>query len=339
MKRSIAMLVVLILILYNPLQLSAQKKEKEIPAIEKAELEYWVNHISSDSMRGRKNGNPEMKIVAQWIADEFKKAGLKAFPDYDGYFQHYYIKRSKDSIPESNVIGYIEGSDPKLKHEFIVISAHFDHIGVGRPVQGDSIYNGANDNASGTCAVIGVAKTLKMMKIKPARSIVFAAFSGEEMGMRGSRYFTGHAPFSIASVYLDVNFEMLGHCKILGENKYMITGPAMTNLKNILNDYNKDKEWKLVDTVKNLANLFFASDNAAFANLKRIDKISYGVPAHTFVIHNGEDHVHKPNDEAKYFNFGNYRNFIQYMSGLTAYLSENKTLIDWINPGFKRIGK
>lgn len=339
MKRLIMVPIIAVLFIINPLQLSAQKKEKKIPAIEKKTLELWVNHISSDTMRGRKNGSPEMKIVAGWIAEEFKKAGLKVFPNYDGYLQHYFIKRSKDSIPESNVIGYIEGSDPKLKNEYIVISAHFDHIGVGRPVQGDSVFNGANDNASGTCAVIGVAKTLKMMKIKPARSIVFAAFSGEEMGMRGSRYFTGHAPFPIASVYLNVNFEMLGHCKILGENRYMITGPAMTNLKNILNDYNKDKNWKLVDTVKNLGGLFFASDNAAFANMKRIEKTSYGVPAHTFVIHNGEDHVHKTNDEAKYFNFDNYRSFIQYMSGLTVYLAANKTPVDWINPGFKRIEK
>jgi hypothetical protein len=337
-KTGIVLLVMALLVtLGSPLQLSAQAKGKKIPAIKKGELEYWVNHISSDTMRGRKNGSPEMKITAQWIAGKFKEAGLKPFPSNDGYMQHYYIKRSKDSIAENNVIGYIEGSDPKLKNEYIVISAHFDHIGVGRPVQGDSIYNGANDNASGTCAVIGVAKTLKMMKAKPARSIVFVTFSGEEMGIRGSRYFTGHAPLPIASVYLNINFEMLGHCTVLGEKRYMITGPKMDNLAEMLHDYNRDKDWKLIDSVKDLAALFYQSDNIAFANYQRKDNISYGVPAHTFVTWNGENHLHKPNDEAKYFNFDNYRDFIQYMSGLAIYIAENKTPIDWTTPKFQRI--
>ncbi len=318
-------------------QLIAQSKEKKVLAIEKKTLENWMNYFASDSMRGRRNGSPEMKIAANWIAKKFKECGLKTFSNNDGYLQHYFIRRGKDSLAENNVIGYIEGSDPKLKNEYIVISAHFDHIGVGKQVNGDSIYNGANDNASGTVAVIGVAKTLSMMKVKPARTIVFAAFSGEEVGLRGSRFFTTHAGFPVGNIYLNINFEMLGHCTILGKNNYMITGPKNTNLKEILNEYNKEKNWRLIDTVKNLAGLFFASDNAAFAALRRKDNVNYGVPAHTFVTHNGEDHIHKPNDEVKYFDFDNYRNFIHYASGLSLYLSELKVPINWIDAKFKRI--
>lgn len=210
---------------------------------------------------------------------------------------------------------------------------------MGKPVKGDSIYNGANDNASGTCAVIGVAKTLSIIKAKPARSIVFAAVSGEEIGMQGSRFFIAHSGFPIKNIYLNINFEMLGHCTILGKNNYMITGPNYTNLKEILNNYNKGKEWKLIDSVKNLSQLFYASDNAAFFSYNRDEKITYGVPGHTFVTHNGEDHIHKPNDEAKYFDFENYRNFIQYAYGLTVYLSESKTPINWVDPKFKRLEK
>lgn len=318
-------------------QAQKSKQEKKVPAIEKSTLEYWVNHISSDTMRGRKNGSPEMKIVASWLAGKFKEFGLKSFSGNDGYYQHYFIKRGKDSIAENNIIGYIEGSDPKLKNEYIVISAHFDHIGVGRPGQADSIYNGADDNASGTCAVLAVAKTIQMMKVKPSRTIVFATFSGEEMGLCGSRYFAGHSPIPISSIYLNINFEMLGHCEVLGEKRYMITGPKLDNLDAIITDYNKGKDWKLIDSVKDLAQLFYQSDNAAFAAFQRKDNITYGVPAHTFVTWNGEPHLHRPNDEAKYFNFDNYRNFIQYISGLTLYFTECKIPIEWTDVKFKRI--
>lgn len=317
--------------------LSAQSKEKKVPAIEKKVLENWVNYLSSDSMRGRKNGSAEMKIAASWIAKKFKECGLKSFPHNDGYLQHYFIKGRKDSIAENNVVGYIEGNDPKLKNEYIVITAHFDHVGVYRPVNGDSIYNGANDNASGTCAVVGVAKTLSMMKAKPARTIVFAAVSGEEFGIRGSRFFTANPGFPIENVYLNINFEMLGLCTVLGEKRYMITGPNFSNLKEILHNYNKNKEWKLIDSVKNLSGLFFASDNISFANMKRKDNINYGIPAHTFVIHNGDNAIHHPADEAKYFNFDNMCNFLQYMAGLTLYLGESKDNINWVDPKFKRI--
>jgi len=341
MKKSYFLLIATITVLCfaYPNSTSGQAKGNKVPAIEKKTLENWVNHLSSDTMKGRKNGSPEMKTASEWIAGKFKEAGLKPFKGYKDYIQHYSFKswRGNDLIKESNVIGYIEGSDPKLKKEYIVITAHFDHVGLGRPVDGDSIYNGANDNASGTCAVIAVAKTLNLMNAKPARSIIFAAFSGEELGMQGSRYFADHCPVPVASFYLNINFEMLGHCKVLGEKRFMITGPQTDNLASILHAYNKDKEWKLIDTVKNLSKLFFASDNISFALFKKEKDFSYGIPAHTFVIWNGEDHLHKPKDEAKYFNFDNYQNFIQYISGAALYLSDCKTPIKWKSEKFKKL--
>ena len=83
----------------------------------------------------------------------------------------------------------IKGTDPLLKDQYIILSAHFDHVGVRKGSDTDSIYNGADDNAAGTCTLLGIAKTIKESGLKPGRTIVFAAFSGEEMGMRGSRLF------------------------------------------------------------------------------------------------------------------------------------------------------
>ena len=324
-------------------QTQAEKGSSKTFGVDKTIIEEWVNYLSSDAMMGRKNGSPEMKQAAEYIASSFKSSGLKTFKENDGYLQHYYIlntkKGKKDSIPESNVIGYIEGNDPKLKNEYIVITAHFDHIGVGRPVSGDSINNGANDNASGTTAVMAIAKILKTMKAKPGRTIVFAAVSGEELGLRGSRYFAGHTGFPFENIYLDINFEMIGHCSVIGTNKYLITGPAFSNLADILKKYNKNKNWQLIDTVKNLPYLYNASDNASFVNFKRKDNIAYGVPGHTFVLHNGENHLHKPNDEAKYFNFENMNNFIHYMSDVVIYLSNCKTPIVPTNDKYKKLSE
>lgn len=327
-----------LLLFITNLFISAQSKENKIPQLDVKQVRGWVEYLASDEMMGRRNGTPEMERAALWIASEFKKAGLKAFPAHNDYLQKYYIKRSKtDSIPERNVIGYIEGSDPVLKNEYIVLTAHFDHVGYRKGVKPDSIFNGANDNASGTCALIGIANTLKLMKTRPKRTLIFAAVSGEEMGMRGSRFFVSNSPVPLTAVYLNMNFEMLGHATVLGENRYQITGPAMSNLKEILHNYNKNSEWKLIDTVKNLAGLFYASDNAAFASIKREGSTNYGIPGHTFVTHNGEDHIHKPNDEAKYFNFENYRNFISYAGGLTLYLAGCRDKIDWKDPKFIRL--
>jgi hypothetical protein len=308
-----------------------------VPLLDKKEIEKWLNYLASDSMKGRKNGSPEMKQAAIWIAEEFKSNNLRMFAGNEGYFQHYFIKRGKDSIPESNIIGYIEGSDPELKKEYIVVSAHFDHLGIGKPVNADSIYNGANDNASGICGLMGIAKTFNLMKDKPARTIVFAAFSGEEMSASGSKNFVRHINFPVESIYLNINIEMIGECAKLGKNKYSITGSGYSNLKGMLVEYDKNSDWKLIDTMKSLDNLFFKADNVAFANVKRTESTVFGVPAHTFITWNGEESLHKPFDEVKNIDSQNMTNFIQYLSGLTLYLSDCKESIDWTDSRIKRI--
>ncbi|RPH33975.1 MAG: M28 family peptidase [Bacteroidales bacterium] len=301
-------------------------------------IKHWVYYMSSDSMKGRANGSPENKIVAKWLSSNYSNFGLLPFEKNDTYFQHYFQQRkNKDSIPEVNIIGYIPGNDPILRNEYIIISAHFDHIGIGKPVNGDSIYNGANDNASGVSAVLGIAKTLQMMKAKPSRSIVFISFSGEEIGMLGSKYFCKHPNFPITSTYLNINFELLGHCTLLGPNRYYITGKSYTNLSKLLNKYNKNQKWQFLDSVKTSDFLFTHGDNRSFATIKKIKDSFYGVPAQTFVIHNGENHVHRSIDEAKYFNFENLQGFIQYMSELTIYLSNEKKPIELTTRKFKKI--
>jgi Peptidase family M28/PA domain len=107
-----------------------------------------------------------------------------------------------------NVIGKITGSDSKLKNEYIVHSAHLDHLGISTPVKGDSIYNGAHDNASGVACVLAIAKIYKNISIKPKRSIVLVLMTGEEMGDLGSGYFAKHSTVPAGSMVADVNTDM-----------------------------------------------------------------------------------------------------------------------------------
>ncbi len=107
-----------------------------------------------------------------------------------------------------NVVGKVEGTDRKLKNQYVVHSAHLDHLGIGRPVEGDSIYNGAHDNASGVASVLAIAKIYHDIKIKPKRSIIFILMTGEELGDMGSSYFAKHPTIPVGSMVADVNTDM-----------------------------------------------------------------------------------------------------------------------------------
>lgn len=113
------------------------------------------------------------------------------------------------SVAGSNLVGMIEGSDPKLKDEYIVYTSHLDHFGIGAPVKGDSIYNGAHDNASGVAILLEIAQTFKNLPEAPKRSIVFTIVTGEEFGLLGSDYFASNSPLNgkiVADLAIDMPF-------------------------------------------------------------------------------------------------------------------------------------
>jgi Zn-dependent M28 family amino/carboxypeptidase len=114
----------------------------------------------------------------------------------------------RESIASANIIGIYEGSDPVLKNEYVVMSAHLDHVGVGRPVNDDSIYNGAMDDASGVASVIEIARLLKESNAKPKRSILFMTQTGEEKGLLGSRYFAAKPTVPFEKIVADINLDM-----------------------------------------------------------------------------------------------------------------------------------
>lgn len=140
------------------------------------------------------------------IAEQLKSGEPQSFAIPSGI--HVSFSSTYKDISSYNVIGKITGSDPLLKNEYVVHSAHLDHLGIAKPVEGDSIYNGAHDNASGVASLLGIAKIYQSVKIKPKRSILIVMVTGEELGELGSGYFAAHPTVPVKSMVADVNTDM-----------------------------------------------------------------------------------------------------------------------------------
>jgi len=158
--------------------------------------------LSSDEYQGRKTGTPGAEKAKDYIVERFKDLGILAFPSYADYLQSFrFSTKNGEEMNGKNVIGYIPG---KLK-EALVISAHYDHLGV---IDGE-IFNGADDNASGVAGLLHIAAYFS--KNKPNFTLIFAAFDAEEQGLKGAKYFVDNAPLDLSSIKLNVNMDMIAH--------------------------------------------------------------------------------------------------------------------------------
>ena len=247
--------------------------------------------LANDSMQGRKAGSPGIEKAAKYIEQQFSKIGLKPFngSSFRQTFKHI-NKRSekKEELTLFNVIGLLEGTT--LKEEFVIVSAHYDHLGRKNIGEGDLIFNGANDNASGVSAMIMLADYFKKAKINK-RSILFIAFTAEEMGLVGSNYFG--KTISAETIIAGVNIEMIGKESPFGPKTAWLTGFNRSDFGKIIQKNLSLSEYKLYpDPYKNYR-LFFRSDNASLARL--------GVPAHTFSTSPMDKDLdyHKVSDEAE----------------------------------------
>ncbi|WP_276380956.1 M28 family metallopeptidase [Flavobacterium sp. H4147] len=193
-------------------------------------------YLSSDKLEGRFVGTKGNNKAAAYIKKHFKKYRLQQFGD--SYYQPFKVfvkeginKMKSDSVATQNVFGFIEGSDEKLKNEFIVIGAHYDHWGWGGIGSGSkkkdtvAIHNGADDNASGVSALLCILEEVSKLKVKPKRSIIFVSFSGEEEGLLGSKYFVNHLPVKKESIKVMLNMDMVGR---LNAEKQIYMGGAGT---------------------------------------------------------------------------------------------------------------
>jgi len=198
------------------------------------------------------------------------------------------LKNSVTKMPLFNVAGVIPGKS-KAK-ELVIFSGHYDHMGITKPVEGDSIMNGADDDASGTSAMIALAKYYKKLN-KNERTLIFVAFTGEEMGMLGSKYFSEQLnPDEVVAMF---NIEMIGKDSKFGKNTAFITGYDKSDLGKILQKNLEGTEFTFHPDPYTSQQLFYRSDNATLAAL--------GVPAHTISTDqiDSDPHYHQVTDEYK----------------------------------------
>lgn len=202
--------------------------------ITKSELQQHIQFLTSDKNVGRYPGGKRNKKVVKYLQKQFKKSGIDPFNKK--YTQEFRVQlRTKKGQPPKptvktwNVVGFIEGSDPKLKNEYIVLGAHYDHLGMGGGPSSKSekidIHHGADDNASGTSALLEIGEKLAANKSKLKRSILLLAFGAEEQGLKGSRYFVDNPIVPLSQIKLMLNMDMVGR---LNDAKQIYMGGAGT---------------------------------------------------------------------------------------------------------------
>lgn len=173
--------------------------------IDSTQLMKDVQTLSANKMEGRKTGTKGNRMAQFYILDRFKAIGLEQF--FNTYTQSFFFNTGREQrIMGTNLYGYIKGKTDS----FIVISAHYDHIGVRKsPNSEDSIYNGADDNASGVAGLLAMAKYFEAHP--PKHNLIFAAFDAEEMGLRGSKDFVARLPVPATRILMDLNMDMISH--------------------------------------------------------------------------------------------------------------------------------
>lgn len=160
-----------------------------------------VQVLSSDAYQGRKTGTKGAEMARAYIVDRFIKLGLKSYPAHVNYAQEFTFKSKGATINGTNIVGYIPGKS----NNAVVISAHYDHLGVVK----DVVFNGADDNASGVAALLKIAAYFS--KNKPNNTIIFAAFDAEEVGLQGAKAFVSNPPVPINTISLNLNMDMISH--------------------------------------------------------------------------------------------------------------------------------
>jgi hypothetical protein len=183
-----------------------------------------VRYLASDELGGRFIGSAGADSAAEYIARRFAAIGLQ--PSSQGWFQRFTVSRDAPAVAQlrlgevkgRNVIGVLPGRDPELRNEIVIVGAHYDHLGLGGRGSGaldpdieQQVHNGADDNASGTAALIHIASRLALEP--PARTVVFIAFSGEELGLLGSAYYVKNPLYPLSATLAMVNMDMVGRLK------------------------------------------------------------------------------------------------------------------------------
>ncbi len=339
-----SVLIALLFALTLPASASAQPRPRPRPRPRQIEsicvpcAHAELGFLASDELHGRGSGTRDEHLAALYAASLFQSFGLEPAGENGTYIEHAPLP---NPLPERlaahlkqhgfdqnertdtwNALAMLKGSDPAQSDQVILLTAHLDHLGLGEAVNGDSIYNGADDDASGTTAVIELARALSQGP-KPKRSVLFVLFGSEELGGYGNKYFLEHPPVPLTQIVTNLEFEMIGRPDPALPNKTLwLTGYERSNLgpelaqhgAAITADPHPDQKF------------FFRSDNIALAKT--------GIVAQTVSSFGLHKDYHQPSDEVSKIDFDFLTHSIQSMVEPVRWLANSGFRPAW-NPGGK----
>jgi Zn-dependent M28 family amino/carboxypeptidase len=283
-------------------------------------------------LQGRNTGEPGQKKAAKYLENYYKKMNIPYPKGLNSYFQSipskYFLKSFSPRIGDSeNVLAFIEGSEKP--EEVLVISAHYDHVGM----KNGEVYNGADDNGSGTSSVLEIAEAFAIAKKEgngPKRSVLFLHVTGEEHGLHGSRFYTENPIFPLANTIADLNIDMVGRRDDLHPNTnnyiYLIGSDRLsTDLHNISEEANKKYTQLELDYKYNAEDdpnrFYYRSDHYNFAK--------NGIPS-LFYFNGTHDDYHQPTDDVSKIEFDALQKRVQLIFATAWELAnrENKPIVD-----------
>jgi Peptidase family M28 len=303
----------------------------EKPRICDACIQSDMNFFASDELRGRGSGTRDEHIAALFVASQFASFGLEPGGDSGSFLQKAPLPsplpsqvqvrlHAYENVPRTetwNVVGILRGSHAGKDEEAILLTAHLDHLGVGPNVKGDTIYNGADDDASGTTAVIELARALVHRK-RPRRTILFVLFGSEELGGFGNDYFLKHPPVPLDRIVANLEFEMIGRLDpSIPANSVWMTGYERSNLGSELLKHGAN----IVADPRPKQEFFRRSDNYALAK--------DGVVAHTISSFGLHSDYHQPSDDLSHIDFTHMKEVISSMLKPIEWLSNTEWKPTW----------
>jgi Zn-dependent M28 family amino/carboxypeptidase len=271
-------------------------------------------------MLGRLTGTAGIHKAAKYLAQQMHDIGLEPAGD-SGYFQRvplairngrphllpdwatYNTLPADQRVTDVNIVGILRGSDPILRDSVILVDAHYDHLGTATPVNGDSVYNGADDDGSGTVTVLEVARILAAGP-RPKRTIIFLLTTGEEVGLLGTHWYIAHPVIPLSSMTANLEIEMDGRPDSLagGPGKAWLTGFERSTMGAMF----AAAGLPIVPDPRPKQNFFRRSDNIAFAKA--------GIPAHTLSTFNLHHDYHRLSDEVQKIDFPHLESLIQVVA-------------------------
>lgn len=269
--------------------------DSALAGISAQEMRARIQFLANDALRGRATPSAGLDTAAAYIARRFEAVGLRPGAGAS-YIQWYPLGSDVAAARAPNVIGVLDGSDAQLRGTYIVFSAHMDHLGVGPPdARGDSIYNGADDDASGTAAVLELARAFASLGERPARSLVFLTVSGEELGLYGSQAFVDSGVVPVDRIVANINIDMIGRN---APDTVAVIGRNYSTLGELVEQIAREQPalgLTVVDDPWPEEGFFFRSDHYNFARA--------GVPA-LFLFAGVHDDYHQPSDHAEFIDAG-----------------------------------